>query len=214
METSIPVSISILGHPLVEMVTVAWSATAGMVPQALLFTSEGGEAEAILTSQNPQLESIRYHAQVTFARSQSDRHSAWNIETNRVIPVSAGGDAIAIDLRSWIHHLVLQFDYEVQSHDCSDTNIAPTPTTNHLVVNLVWKGTHLSAPVKCSQCMTPNTTWDIPYICPAENCQISATLSAFGVIDRQLVRLPAQLIDPTQSPLSLSASHNNLQLIA
>lgn len=214
METTIPVSIAVLGHPLLERVTIAWSATAGMVPQTLLFTSEGGHAEAILTSQEPQSESIRYQAQVTFATSQPHR-SAWSIQTNRVIPVNAGGDAIAIDLRRWVHYLVLQFQDDVEIRDRSDTTTdISTSNTDHLVVNLIWQGTHLSTSVKCSQRMAPNTSWEIPYICPPEDCQISANLSAFGVIDRQLVRLPAQPIDPTQSPLSLCARHNKLQLIA
>lgn len=210
METTIPVSISVLGHPFVETATIAWSATAGMIPQALLFTSKGGEAEATLTSQNPQLESIQYHAQIAFARYQSNR--SWHIEVNRVIPISAGGDAIEIDLSSWVHHLVLKFQGDIQSCDRGEAN-ANAPNIDHLVVNLVWKGTHLSAPVKCSQRMTPNTSWDVLYICPADN-QISASLSAFGVIDRQLIQLSAQSIDPAQSPLSLSVRHSKIQLMA
>lgn len=207
MEITVPVSISVLGHPLVKMAMIAWSATAGMVPQALLFSSEGGSAKTTLTSPNPQLESIQYRTQIAFANSPSDR-CVWYVETKQVIPISAGGDAIKIDLSSWVYHFVLQF----QGRSDAATDIS-TSTTDHLVVNLVWKGTHLSAPVKRSQRMTDNTSWDIFYICPADH-QISVTLSAFGVIDRQMIKLSTQLIDPTQSPLSLSVDHNQLQLTA
>jgi hypothetical protein len=221
METTIPVSITILGHPLIQSVTLSWSANRGMVPQALLFSSEGGIAQAQLTSDNPELAMIHCHVQVNFDLA------GWGIvHFEQSLLANRGGDRMVIDPGSWIHYLSLQLEIVDKTALVENTSIDGNTTSDHLVVNLVWQTTQLSYPVKLSQRMRSHQVWEIPYLCILQQDQISATISAFGMINRQIVRLKSRslplgidqlgvdplAVDPS-TKLLLHASSREIQLV-
>jgi hypothetical protein len=214
METSIPVSITIVGHPLIKTVTVAWSANTGMVPQALCFGSEGGSAEAQLISDNPTSAMVCCQVQVDFA---IDR---WELVSfQQSLPVNAGGDRIVIDPGNWIHYLSLQLQNADETAIQTDleTDDSHLTDTNHLIVNFVWETARLVHPVKLSQRMKSNQVWEIPYLCIFPQDRVSATISAFGVMNRQMVKMkPRSILLAAQlapAKLRLSASQNQVQLL-
>ncbi|MEP0916563.1 hypothetical protein NC981_07015 [Leptolyngbya sp. DQ-M1] len=207
METTIPISITIVGHPLIESVTVAWSANTGMVPQALSFPPEGGTAEAELTSENPAIARIHCQAQVNFALANWEVIH-WDVSQS----VQQGGDRIVIDPGQWIQSLNLQF--EIESIETMDS--VESVNRNHLVVNLNWQSPHLSRPVKLSHRLTPNQNWDVPYLLFPEE-QTVFTITAFGVVNQRLVKMSAQSLEVMRSQklpstLILLAKDQELQL--
>ena len=214
METTIPVSITIVGHPLIQSVTVSWSANSGMVPQALLFSSEGGRAKAQLTSGSPGLAIIHCHVQVNF------EIAGWGIvQFEQSLLANSGGDRMVIDPGSWIHYLSLGLEIADETRPAKNTStlVDENKASNHLVVNLVWQTTQLSDPVKSSQRMRSHQVWEIPYLCIFPQDEISATISAFGMINRQIVRLKSRSIPlgvDQPSKLLLSASSRDIQLVS
>jgi hypothetical protein len=203
METSIPVSITIVGHPLLNTVTVAWSASAGMVPQALCLGAEGGKVEAQLTSDNLASVLMQCQVKVDFAIA------GWEIVTVQYSqPVDAGGAQLVIDPGSWIHYLSLQLqhvdhiiaeDSTAQTHLETDNLVIQA---DHLVVNLTWETSQFSHPVKLSQKMRLHQVWRIPYLCILPHDRVSATISAFGMINRQLVKMKPRSLVLTATPLA------------
>lgn len=214
METTIPVSITIVGHPLIQSITVSWSANSGMVPQALLFSSEGGSAEAQLTSDTPTLAIIHCHVQVNF------EIAGWGIvQFDQSLPANSGGDRIVIDPGCWIHYLSLALEIadETGPAENTSTTIDENNASNHLVVNLTWQTTQFPYPIKSSQRMRSHQVLEIPYLCISPQDEISVTISAFGMINRQIVRLksrslPIGIDQPTK--LLLNASSRDIQLIS
>ncbi|MBD1844832.1 hypothetical protein H6F89_15800 [Cyanobacteria bacterium FACHB-63] len=204
METTIPISITIVGHPLIESVTVAWSADTGMVPKALSFPSTGGTAEAELTSENPAIARIHGQAQVNFAMSN------WEIIDWDVIQsVQQGGDRIVIDPGQWIQSLNLQFEIAADERE-EKTN------RSDLVINLNWQAPHLSRPVKLSHRLAPNQNWKVPYLLFPEE-QTVFSITAFGVVNQQLIKMPPQSLELDRSQklpstLILLAKDQELQL--
>jgi hypothetical protein len=215
METTIPVSITVIGHALIQSVTVAWSA-AGMVPQALCFAADGGTAETQLTSEQPTAVVVNYRVQVSFAIP------GWElIEFDAACPVNAGGDRIVIDPGSWIHYLRLQWqiaDDPVRPAAAVDPIGSMAIADSHLVVNLTWQTSRLSRSIKSSQRMQPNQIWKLPYLCISPQEQVTFTISAFGVIQRRMVRMQARSVVCTPlelvaSKLLLIASPDSIQLV-
>lgn len=214
METTIPISITIVGHPLIQSVTVSWSANSGMVPQALLFSSEGGSAEAQLTSDNPELAIIHCHVQVNFEMA------GWGIvQFDQSLLANSGGDRMVIDPGCWIHYfsLALEIADETVPAENTSTIVDENNASNHLVVNLTWQTTQLPYPVKSSQRMRSHQVLEIPYLCIFPHDQVSVTISAFGMINRQIVRLksrslPIGIDQPTK--LLLNASSRDIQLVS
>jgi len=213
METTIPVSITIVGHPLIQSITLSWSANSGMVPQALLFSSEGGSAKAQLTSDNPGLAMIHCHVQVNFDMA------GWGIvQFEQSLLANSGDDRMVIDPGSWIHYLSIGLEIADETVPAENTStiVDENTASNHLVVNLVWQTTQLPYPVKSSQRMRSHQVWEIPYLCILPQDEVSATISAFGMINRQIVRLksrslPLEVNQPTK--LLLSASSREIQLV-
>ena len=196
-----------------QSVTVAWSAA-------------GGTANALLTHEHPTSVVVHYRIQVSFAIP------GWDLlEFDAACPVKAGGDRIVIDPGSWIHYLRLQWqiaDKSVKPTDVVD-GIDPMAIADaQLVVNLTWQTAGLSRspmsrPIKSSQKMPLNQVWELPYLGVSPQDQVTFTISAFGVIRRQMVRIPARSMVLT--PLELAAlprlllvshdftSHDRIQLI-
>jgi hypothetical protein len=209
METTIPVSITVLGHALMQSVTVAWSA-AGMLPQALCFAADGGTAQAQLTHEYPTSVVVNYRIQVSFAIP------GWNlIEFDAACPVKTGGDRIVIDPGSWIYYLRLQWkisDEPVKPANVVDSIYSTAIADSHLVVNLTWQTAGLSRSIKSSQRIQPNQIWELPYLGISPQDPVTFTISAFGVIQQRMVRIPAisREITPLElvsSPRLLIASH-------
>ncbi len=213
METTIPVSITIVGHPLIQSVTVSWSANSGMVPQALLFSSEGGSAKAQLTSDNPELTMIHCHVQVNF------EIAGWRIvQFDQSLLANSGGDRMVIDPGCWIHYLSLALEIadETVAAENTSTIVDENNASNHLVVNLTWQTMQLPYPIKLSQRMRSHQVLEIPYLCISPQDEVSGTISAFGMINRQMVRLKSRSIPigiDQFTQLLLSASSRDIQLI-
>lgn len=212
METTIPVSITVIGHALIQSVTIALSA-AGMVPQALRFAADGGTATAQLTHNQPTTVVVSYRVQVSFAIPGWDL-----IEFDTDCPVNAGGDRIVIDPGSWIHYLRLQW------HIAADSIDRRAIADAHLVVNLTWQTTSClsrsnpSRPIKSSQRLSPNQIWELPYLSVSSQDQVTFTISALGVIQQQLVRIPARssVLTPAELAVSkqlLMASHDRIEVV-
>jgi hypothetical protein len=215
METTIPVSITVIGHALIQSVTVALSA-AGMVPQALCFAADGGTANALLTHEHPTTVVVNYRVQVSFAIPGWDL-----IKFDASCPVNTGGDRIVIDPGSWLHYLRLRWqiaDEAVQLAATVDVIDSLSITDAHLVVNLTWQTSYMSRSIKSSQRMRPNQIWELPYLGVSPQDQVTFTISAFGDIQRRMVRIPtrSRILTPlelTASPRLLIASHDCVQLL-
>jgi hypothetical protein len=203
METSIPVSVTVMGHPLIQSATVAWSAV-GMVPQVLRFESAGGQAKALLTNDCPSSVVVNYDIYVSFAIP------GWEIvKFQGACAVAAGGDQIVIDPGTWIHDLCVHLQ---------PIDGVVADATDHLVVNIVWQSSRFSHPIKASQKLSPNQIWKLPYLSILPQDQVSVTISAFGLIQRQMLRMPARsmTIVPLAvgtSQLILIANSRQIQLI-
>ena len=173
-----------------------------MVPQALCFAADGGMATAQLTSEQPTTVVVNYRVQVSFAIP------GWElIECDAACPVNAGGDRIVIDPGSWIHYLRLQWqiaDDPVKLADAADPIDRMAIADAHLVINLTWQTSRLSRRIKSSQRMLPNQIWELPYLSVSPQDQVTFTISALGVIQRQMVRIPSR--SQVLTPLVLAAS--------
>lgn len=220
METTIPVSITVIGHALIQSVTIALS-TDGMVPQALRFAADGGTATAQLTYDQPTTVVVNYRVQVSFAIPGWDL-----IEFDTDCPVNAGGDRIVIDPGSWIHYLRLRWhiaDDPVNLADAADSIDRRAIADAHLVVNLTWQTSCLSRsnpprPIKSSQRLSPNQIWELPYLSISPQDQVTFTISALGVIQQQMVRIPARSSVLTSAALAsskrwLMASHDCIEIV-
>jgi hypothetical protein len=189
METTIPIFITVIQHPLIQSVSVAWSAT-GMVPQTHFFSSEGGTVEAQLTSETPLGARIHCHIQMNFAIPN------WEVIQFEITQsVAQGGDRIVIDPDQWLQSLHLRFQIAIDPNQDVDlfTAVATDLTSNRdqLVINLNWQFPHHVHPVKLSHRLIPNQTWKVPYLLFPEE-QTVLNLSAFGIINQRLLRLSAQ----------------------
>lgn len=199
METTIPVSVVVIGHPLIQSVTVTWSANTGMVPRALSFTSEGGTADAQLPCENSAIAQIRCQADVNFAIPN------WEIvHVNVTQFVHSGGNHIVIDPGQWIRHLDLRFQVVEDNLNDIDsftqTQVSLVSRRDHLVINLSWQSPRLSHPVKTSCRIAPNQSWQVPYLLfPQEQTEL--TLSAFGVVQRHLIKMLPQSLRLTHPQL-------------
>ncbi len=198
MQMSVPISISVQGHPLIQTIAVSWSADDSMVPQALLFGSDGGTAEATLLCEDPEQVIVHYHARVSFTLPE------WSvIETQAVATLVEGGQHFILDPGAWIDSLLVQFQ--------SKRHNTPKAELDHLVVNLTWQGVHLSNPVRQAIRLTPSTSALIPYINDPGGSNIEATCSTFGKINGRLVQVSAQVLDLTRRTVLLD--HASCQLI-
>jgi hypothetical protein len=207
METTVPVSIAVCGNSLIETVLVSCLATEGMIPQALLFKSAGGVVETELTSPQPDQVVIRYDAKVRFALP------GWGvIETRGTHTIAEQGNQIVVDPAAWIKHLTVHLLLDDVS--CGESLSEPQDySQDYLVINIVWKGPHLKAPVKQSERLTPSKPLQFTYIRDPQKREMSATLTTFGVLHGKPMRMPASSVNLEQSLVSIVASHNAIRLM-
>jgi hypothetical protein len=204
MERTVAVAIAVQGHPLLETVAVSCSATEGMIPQALLFKFTGGVAKVELTSANPDQVVIRYHAKVSFALP------GWGvIETSGTHTIAEQGNQIVLDPGAWIRHLTVQLLLDEVSY-----TEPLSEQKDYLVINLVWQGVHLKAPVKQSERLTSSAPLQFTYIQDPQEREISAILTAFGVLYGKPMWIPASPLNLEQSLVSISVSRNAIRLMA
>lgn len=209
MERTIPISIAVRGHPLVESVALSWSAQ-GMIPQVMRFGTEGGITEATIMSEKCSPVSIRYQAKINF------KFPSWGVveikQEKSIAPEEEQkAESIVLDLGAWIRHLTIQLKVSSESQHIRQRSNNESP--NHLIVNLTWKSPSLHQTQKYSGRITPQTPLQFTYLQDPETRDTSATLSGFGVIEGKLVQLTAQAIDLKKDLLLLLTTQNTIQLM-
>ena len=205
-QISTPASVIIDADPLLEHVAVDWKASEGAIPSAPVFGSSGGQKLFTVTSQNINDVSISYGAQVNFSPSD------WPIiQTNGEKKIQEGGNQVIIKPNSWVRrHWIYMFVEEN-----GEINPFPDPS-NYLICNVSFEGDHLPRPIRASSKIDAFTPLEFSYPTnPDPNADPGiAKFSAFGVIDKQLVRGGEQTIDLTEEAVFILASKTEIQLVS
>lgn len=204
-ETTFPASFTVHGHPLVQTVSVAWSASEGAPPQSPVFGPEGGTETYLVTSQDPDAVEIRYRATVSF------RPGNWPlIERQGRQRVADGGHRIALDPGSWLAGV------QVYLYRRDGDHVRPfdTPAENDsIVVNFTYTGPHLSVPIRISERITPQRPLEFQIPRDPEGQPGQATVGCYGVLDGRMVRVREEPVDLDAGPVFLLYDENRLQVV-
>ncbi|MEB3278045.1 MAG: hypothetical protein VKK42_03870 [Lyngbya sp.] len=206
VEQDFPVSITVSGHSLLNSVALSWSTDEGKLPESIIFGSEGGKREYILTSQKPDNVTVRYQAKIGFNLVK------WPIiQLDGSGTVAEGGNKIILQPDLWVRNLRVYF--RIRENGRIKTPAALLPG-EYLVVNIVYSGSHLTTPIKESSRIQPETPIKFTYIQDPEGSSGEIQLSVFGAIGGNLVRSSRQTVRLDEENVYIVASGNQIQLVS
>jgi hypothetical protein len=206
VETSYPVSITIHGDPLLENVALSWSASEGKSPEALVFGPDGGTAEYVLRSVDPDNVTIRYNAKVNF------QPPSWPIiEIGGEEKVSRGGNRIVLQPGAWVARLMI---YLAIREGETIKPLGELPQDEYLVVNVSYMGPHLRQPIKESARMTTQTSVEFTVPRDPRGHPGQAKFSAFGFIGGRMVHAREQPISFESGSAYILVSLDGIQLVS
>lgn len=206
VETSYPVSIAVHGGPLLKNVAVSWSASEGKSPEALVFGPDGGTAEYVLRSVDPDNVTIRYNAKVNF------EPSSWPIiEIGGEEKVSRGGNRIVLQPGAWVARLMI---YLAIREGAVIKPLGELPQDDYLVVNVSYMGPHLRQPIKESARMTTQTSVEFTVPRDPGGLPGQAKFSAFGFIGGRIVHAREQPISFESGAAYILVGRDGIQLVS
>ena len=198
-----PASIVIDSDPLLEGVTMSWSASEGKGPEAPIFQENGGNVQYLVTSQNINDVKVDWNATINFSPS------SWPlIQTSGGAPMASGGNQISLKPASWVNrHWVYMF---VREQDL----ILPPNEDDYLICNVSFEGPHLTRPIKAASRLSPLTPLEFSYPLSPDGKGGKAKFSAFGLIGGKLVRSDEQEINLDEEAVFILASKDKVELVS
>jgi hypothetical protein len=193
IEQAYSASLTVMGHPLIQTISVSWFANHGMVNQSLVWDGKGGFAQADLVTAKVAEVLIGCRLTVAFTLPK------WGLFTlEKTLPFGAGGQAMVIDLSQWIQccTLALSLPPNERLTDASSC-------FNHLIVNATWQSPGLAQVVSTSGRITPTEPLKIYFLQDPHGPNTSGYLSGLGAVHHRMVQLPKQ-------PFDLQSGHVNL----
>lgn len=206
LERSFPVSITVQGDPLLQTVALSWSADNGKLPEAIVFSSEGGKRDYLLSSRNPDVVRISYQAKISFTPAKWSTIEVKNSET-----VANGGNQIVLRPIDWVRKLMIHL--LVREGD-RIRPAADLPASDSLIVNLSYQGAHLTAPIKVSARITPIAPVQFTYLIDPQKRPAQLRFSAMGTLNGQLARVAEQSIRAEEMDVYILLDRSRIQLVS
>jgi hypothetical protein len=206
LERSFPVSITVQGDPLLQTVALSWSADNGQLPEAIVFSSEGGKRDYLLSSRNPDVVRISYQAKISYTPAKWSTIEVKNSET-----VANGGNQIVLRPIDWVRKLMIHLLVREGDRIRPATDL---PTSDSLIVNLSYQGAHLAAPIKISARITPTAPVQFTYLIDPQKRPDQLRFSVMGTLNGQLARVAEQSIRAEETDVYILLDRSRIQLVS
>jgi hypothetical protein len=204
-ETTFPASVTVHGHPLLESVSVAWSASEGTTPHSVVLGAEGGSETFMVSATDPDEVEVRYKAKVNF------RPAAWPvIETGGAKRVADGGNRIVLNPGAWLASMQI---YLYRREGDQVLPLQELDERDSVVVNTTYEGPHLPAPIKTSEQITPGTPLEIDLPRDPEGRPCQAFIGVYAVLSGRMMRVQDRSVDVEAGPVFLVFDEDGVEVI-